>query len=439
VKHRTITPALAAFAAVGAATFAAALQVDSPLAGARLFTLENGLKVIVREQNDAPLVALDLWIKAGSADEKPEERGAAHFVEHALFKGTEKRGTGEIDSAFEDIGSTLNAGTTRYATHFFATVASPYLSSSLEALADAVTSSSLKPDEIERERAVILDELARTGNDWRRALIDACWKASWGDSAHSRPVLGDSASLAAIKRDAIVSYYRTHYHPGNATLVLVGAIKPEAGRAAADEAFGSWKSTVAPRPGAAERSEAVVKDLQIESPSSDSVVAISVALPSTMTAAEYRAAEILAALLGDARSGRVAESVRKSLRQADCGAEYGRARGSGILVVFAKAPGRTTDLLAKGLHAELDRVVTDGIVAQDADWARRRVMGGHLFQAETYGGQARLLGQFDTLEIYESASLFMNSVQMVTAAQLNEFARKYLGKERRATVVMTPK
>src|SRR5206468_8193969 len=80
-------------------------RLDSPLAGAKLFTLDNGLRVLVREQHDAPLVAIDLWIRAGSSYEQPDENGAAHFLEHVIFKGTSTRKKGEIDAAFEDVGS----------------------------------------------------------------------------------------------------------------------------------------------------------------------------------------------------------------------------------------------------------------------------------------------------------------------------------------------
>src|SRR5688500_8587876 len=84
-------------------------QAEYPLAGVRIFKLDNGLKVITRDQRDAPLVAIDLWIRAGSSSDPPDGSGTAHFLEHLVFKGTPTRGPGEIDAAFEDIGSILNA------------------------------------------------------------------------------------------------------------------------------------------------------------------------------------------------------------------------------------------------------------------------------------------------------------------------------------------
>src|SRR5205809_5537736 len=111
-------------------------QPDSPLGGSVYSVLPNGMTLICREQRESPLVAIDLWIRAGSAYERPDEHGAAHFLEHMLFKGTASRGPGEIDAAFEDIGSILNAGTSRESVHLFATVSSSYLNQSLETMAD---------------------------------------------------------------------------------------------------------------------------------------------------------------------------------------------------------------------------------------------------------------------------------------------------------------
>src|SRR5205085_4459088 len=109
----------------------------------------NGLKLIIREQHGAQLVAIDIWVRAGSGREAPGEAGAAHFLEHLLFKGTPTRGRGEIDAAFEDIGSSLNAGTTRDGAHFYATIATPHLARALETLSDAIRNSNLSPAEME--------------------------------------------------------------------------------------------------------------------------------------------------------------------------------------------------------------------------------------------------------------------------------------------------
>src|SRR5205807_10192581 len=149
-----------------------AQRTDSPLSGAVLRTLENGLRVIVREQHATGLVAIDLWVKAGSGYETAEESGAAHFLEHAIFKGTDTRARGDIDAAFEDLGATLGAGTTRDGAHFYSTVAKQYVGAALEVRSDAMQHAKLAPEEIERERAVILDEMARGRNDWRKLVTD---------------------------------------------------------------------------------------------------------------------------------------------------------------------------------------------------------------------------------------------------------------------------
>ncbi len=414
-------------------------QTESPLTGTRTFKLDNGLMVITREQRDAPLVAIDLWIRAGSASDPADGNGTAHFIEHLVFKGTPTRAPGEIDAAFEDIGSTLNAGTTRDATHFFATVASPYLSQSLQVLADGVSSSAIPAEEVERERAVILDESARTRNDWKRTAINAAYASVYGNANFARPVLGTAESLAGLKRDAIAEFHRRWYVPNNAVLVLVGAISPESAREAANAAFADWKTATIPAESPRPESVALQNGITRESSLSDAVVSIAVPLPAKVTESERRAGEILAALLGDERHGRILESIRKVVKGPAASAELAASRGPGVFAVMAKGAGKSHDLLLKTLQAELDRILKEGITEGEAEWARRRLLGAYLFEAETFSGQARLLGQHEMLGSYQTAVTYMDSVRGVSAAQVNEFAQKYFVARRRSTSVLSPK
>ena len=115
----------------------------SVLSGTELRVLPNGLRLIVREQHGAKLIALDAWVRAGSDREGPTESGAAHFLEHLLFKGTPTRKPGEIDAAIEDLGATLSAGTVRDGAHFYTTVASPYAETAIDVIGDALQHASL--------------------------------------------------------------------------------------------------------------------------------------------------------------------------------------------------------------------------------------------------------------------------------------------------------
>ena len=125
----------------------------------RQFTMNNGLKVILEENKTSPVVALQVWVKVGSADEKDQEAGICHFIEHMLFKGTEKRKVREAAREIESLGGTINAYTSYDQTVYHITMASRYAETGLDILSDAIQHSTLDSIELEREREVILEEI----------------------------------------------------------------------------------------------------------------------------------------------------------------------------------------------------------------------------------------------------------------------------------------
>ena len=419
------------FAALGLFGF----RQDSPLAGTRSFTLSNGLTVLCREQREAPLVAIDLWIRAGSLYEGAGENGAAHFLEHMMFKGTETRGPGEIDAAFEDIGSELNAGTTRDGVHFHATIAANYLAQSLDVLSDAVQRSSLASEQIIRERAVILDEGARRSNDWRRAASDALYKAVFGDSAAGRPILGTPESLGGLDRQRLAGFYSRYFRPERAALVMVGSVSPETAYKAAEAAFGNWPRGAAvndPPPSAL-----AMEGTEATQPPADGrkIAAVAIPLPAAMTAQDERTAAIVLALLGDGRNGHIVEALRKRDISAEVDAEYARSRAGGMLLLFARSKTLSGPEVDRQIQSQLDRAAADGFTEGEVEWARRRLMGAYLFDTETYAGQARLLGQEEVLGSHKIAVDYMDTILSITAARVNQFARDRLGKDRRVRYV----
>src|SRR4030065_1647428 len=130
----------------------------------RQFTLDNGLKVILEENRNAPVVALQIWVNVGSGDERDEEAGMCHFIEHMIFKGTEKRKVREMAREIESMGGSINAYTSYDETVYNITIASRYADTALDILADAVQHSTFDTLELEKEREVILEEI-RVGRD----------------------------------------------------------------------------------------------------------------------------------------------------------------------------------------------------------------------------------------------------------------------------------
>jgi zinc protease len=409
------------------------------MAGTTLRTLENGLRVVVREQHGTGLMAIDLWVRAGSGSERTAESGAAHFLEHLLFKGTPTRKPGEIDAAFEDLGSALSAGTTRDGAHFYSTVASKYLERSLDVLSDAVQHSLFAPEEIERERAVILDELARGRNEWQRQAVDTLREALYPNDPYGRPILGTSEALRKIQRDTIVGFFTRLYAPNNATLVLVGDATPEVAEGAARKAFGSWPKREAipvlksapPDPPAGPRREVAAGRL--------AVVAAGFRGPEGSDTVSVCAADVLATLLADPAGGRVTEAAKKLCAPGNVGADSTTLRGPSVFSVYAATePVKLTELQGV-IDAELRRLGTAAPSTAEVEWARRRTLASYLFDIETYGGQARELGSWDMIGSYELAMTYPAAVAQVKPADIAAFVTHFLDPAHAARAIFIPK
>ena len=225
----------------------------------RAETLGNGLRVVLLPQADAGSVAVVLCYLAGSRDERPDEHGLAHFLEHMMFKGSAAWAPGAIDRLTQRLGGTNNAFTSHDATVYHFQFERGAWEEALRIEADRMRGLSLLADEVELEREVILEEIRMAEDDPWDALERAVSRCVFGDHPYARPVLGTRESLRALGGAAVGSFHRRHYRPGRAVLVCAGGLPPDAlerieaalgGEAVASEAPASGRP-VSPPPSAA--------------------------------------------------------------------------------------------------------------------------------------------------------------------------------------------
>src|SRR4030067_1236172 len=159
------------------------------------FTIENNRKVILEENRNTPVVSLQVWIKTGSADERDEEAGMCHFIEHMIFKGTERRKVGEMAKEIESLGGSINAYTSYDQTVYHITIASRYADVAFDILSDAIQNSTFDPQELEREREVVLEEI-RMGEDApSRRLFRQTLSTLYQRHPYRRPVIRSEENL----------------------------------------------------------------------------------------------------------------------------------------------------------------------------------------------------------------------------------------------------
>jgi zinc protease len=203
------------------------------------FTLDNGLNVVVIEDHRAPVVVQMIWYRVGAADEPPGHSGIAHFLEHLMFKGTEKVAPNAFSGIVEAQGGDDNAFTSWDYTAYFQRIAADRLDLVMELEADRMRNLRLTEDDVTTERQVILEERAqRTDSDPGALLNEQMRAAQYLNHPYAIPVIGWRHEMEQLSRDDALDYYRRFYAPNNATLVIAGDVKPETVKQLAEKYYG---------------------------------------------------------------------------------------------------------------------------------------------------------------------------------------------------------
>jgi zinc protease len=300
--------------------------------------LPNGLTVVVAEGRASDVVTLNAWVKVGSRDETDEINGAAHFVEHLLFKGTRRRKPGEMSREVESLGGQFNASTSFDFTQYYIVAASRFLDRMLDIQADALMDSTFEPAEVDRERTVVLQELALVDDSPSRSGYIQLYATLYRVHPYSRSVGGQRAIIQRMTRDELYGFYRAHYGPANVTLVVAGNVASAKVIAQVRRLLGAWRHPVQPKAAApAEPPPAEIRRVAMERDVRAATLLLGW-IGADVRNPDHYALDILAAILGQGRSARLARSLRdrqQIVQSINVG--FGTSIDPGVFVISAVA------------------------------------------------------------------------------------------------------
>jgi zinc protease len=397
----------------------------------RCEVLPNGLTLLTCASHLAPVAEIQVWANVGSADERPHEAGLAHFHEHMLFKGSERRGVGEIAGDVEGAGGRINAYTSLDVTVYHATLPSTQLGVGIDVLADAVLHSAFDPAEIDREIEVVLEEIRRSHDTPTHVLSEAVFGEVYRVHPYRAPILGTAESVAGFDRERVTDFWKRWYRPDNLTVVAVGDIQPEAVRAAVAAAFGD---TV---PGAAQHErpkEPVQSDLR-------SIVCarpferanIELVYPTVgLSHDDCAHLDVLCFILGGCDSSRLVQRVKEREGVADrIDASCFTPRDPGLASIGIET---SVDRAAAAVAAtvrEVERLRSEPVSREELERARTNFLAGEHFERESVTGIAYKLGGFEvTGGDHQQEERYLDAVRRVEPGDLHRVAREYLLPER---------
>ncbi|MCC6174923.1 MAG: insulinase family protein [Chloroflexi bacterium] len=400
--------------------------------------LKNGLRVVSSTMPHTRSVSVGLYVAAGSRYEHDEIAGVSHFLEHMLFKGTERRPTAQdISEEIEGVGGIMNAATDKELTVYWAKVGHQHFERCMDVLADALLQSKLDPDEIEKERQVIIEELAMTEDspgDLAALLID---EVLWPNQPLGRDVGGSPGSVSAITRDQIVSFVDRHYTPENTVLAVGGNVTHAQVVALAEQLYGGWApSTAGPwYPAIAKPSPKVALKVK-----KSEQAHVCVGLPGFSAEHPDRyALDLMNTVLGEGMSSRLFVEIREKLALAyDVHSYLAHFRDTGALVVSAGVDPKRVDPTIVAVLRELERMRA-GMPESELRKAKELIKGRLQLRMEDTRAVTSWIG---TQELLRNEILTVDEVvdiiEGVRLEDVNRVADELLRPERMSLAVVGP-
>ncbi len=406
------------------------------------FTLKNGMRVIVVQNHRVPVVTHMVWYGVGSADEGPGESGIAHFLEHLMFKGTQKRAPGEFSKILARNGGRENAFTSSDYTAYFQTIAVSRLELVMEMEADRMTNLVLTEKGIGTEKAVVLEERrSRTDNNPGGILREQVNAALFLNHPYRRPVIGWAHEIEALNLEGVMAFYKKWYAPENAILVVAGDITAEKLKPLAEKYYGripvgpaTRRSRPTEPPQKAMR-RVVLRDGRVRQPAWGRVFLA----PSYLTGETRHAyaLEVLAEIFGGGATSRLYRSLVVDRKLAiSAGAYYGPdERGPGRFVLHASPqPEVSMETLEKNIEAELARLLTGGVTEREVTRAKARMQAQAVYARDSLQGGARVLGAALAIGMtVDDVEEWPDRIGAVTVEAVNAAARAVLKEGRSVT------
>ncbi|MFQ6059319.1 MAG: M16 family metallopeptidase [Anaerolineae bacterium] len=403
-------------------------------------TLDNGLRILTSEMPHIRSVTVGFFLGVGSRYEPDELGGASHFIEHMLFKGTEKRPTArEIAMAIEGIGGVFNASTGRELTTYWAKVAQPHLPLALDVLVDMLRHARFDPQEVEKERRVIMEEINMTRDtpdEWVFSLVN---QLLWPAHPLGRDVAGTKESVGGVSREALLAYMGRHYHPRNAVVAVAGNVDHEEVVGQITGYLGDWRAGE-PNPYPPVRDEQAEPRAHVEHRETEqahlclNVPGISYTHPDRFNL------QMLSAVLGQGMSSRLFLEIREKRSLAYSVHSYhSHFQDTGVLGIYAGVDPQRIEAAITAIIEELDKLRQEPVgeeeLTKTKEFAKGRLM---LRMEDTHAVAAWLGGQEILTDEILTVDQVVEHIEATTAEDLQRVAQDLFRPDKLNLAVVGP-
>ncbi|MDP3282280.1 MAG: pitrilysin family protein [Nitrosomonas sp.] len=427
------------------------LLISSPaLANPHEYLLDNGLKLIVKQDHRSPVVVTQIWYKAGSIDELNGVTGVAHVLEHMMFKGTEKVPNGEFSKKIAAAGGRENAFTSYDYTAYYQQLHKRSLPMAMELESDRMRNLILTEEEFSKEIKVVMEERRlRTDDQARSLLYEKMMAMAYQAHPYKNPIIGWMNDLENMRVEDAQEWYDRWYAPNNATLVVVGDVDAEEVFKLAQKNYGTiQKHSLLPinaRKPQTEPPQVGTKRITVKAPAELPYLIMGYhaqGIKNVATDWEPYALEILEGVLDGNASARLNKSlVRENQIANSASAGYGAmARGPSIFFLSAvPRAGKTVVELEQALRGEIEKIIKEGVTEEELARVKAQVVASHVYQLDSIYSQAMQLGRLESMGLsFRDVDTILEKLKAVTAEQIREVTKKYFNDDSLTVAVLDP-
>jgi zinc protease len=409
-------------------------------------TLENGLELIVRPTN-APVAAVQVWVDVGSIDEKPQEAGYCHFLEHMLFKGTSRRTTSEIAGTVEGEGGEMNAFTSFEYTVYHITLSNERWALANDILSDMVLGSTFLPKEFNPEKQVILEEIRRGQDSPDRQLYQGAYQMMYGKAGYGRPVIGFPKTVSKCSAAGLKSFWKRWYSPSLMTVVVCGDVDPGAVEKAVQKTWGK----VHRKPPRVRRRDAdfALRTAGISSAGrlgSHPFPVNSIRWVGALPACSLRdpvlpALDVSGMIIGQGETSRLHRRLfREEQSVSSIGAGVWAPVGNGMYTFDADVPLEKASVFRNQIFEEVERFCDEGPTREELDRAKVAIETERVYGSQSMDGLANRLGFLrTTLGNVRFDLEYIANVRELTPEDVRDAARQFLVKDQMREFALLPK
>lgn len=404
------------------------------------FTLDNGMKIMVLEDDSIPNANMYLFWKVGSRNEVPGITGISHFFEHMMFNGSEKYGPKMFDRTMEAAGGANNAYTTENITVYTNWFPAGAIETIFDLEADRIAKLDIDPEMVESERGVVVSErLTGLENSNWRVIQEEVKGVAFRAHPYSWSVIGHESDIAAWSLEDLQQYHKTYYAPNNAVVVIAGDVKLDEVKALATEYFGPIPAQQPPRE---------VKTIEPEQKGERRVFVqkSSVSTPNVMLAyhvpatsdADYYALDLLAAILGEGKSSRLYQGLVNEQLALGADTYMPKTFDPNLFYILGvAAPGVSADTLEQSMLEQVANVAKNGVTQAELDKVKNLRLMGFYRTMETINGKANTIGSYELyFGSYDKLFNAPEAYAKVTPEDIQRVAQTYFKRANRTVGVL---